>query len=152
MHVFHIMAGRANGGAETYFADLLSCLAKAGVKQTAIISAGYNRGAELAAQGIDVRTEPLAVPFSPLQRLKIGKVWNGLKPRPDIVHAWMRRGSLLVPTGLKCPVISWSGGYYPVDKLRQRATHFVGNTPDILRHFSDGGVAPTDMRRTRTPR
>lgn len=141
MHVFHIMAGRANGGAETYCADLLGCLAMAGVRQTAILSSGYNRGGELADRGIDVRTGPLSVPVIPLQRLRIGQTFRGLADKPDIVHAWMRRGSTLVPSGLPCPVISWSGGYYPVDKLARGATHFVGNTPDILRHFRDGGIA-----------
>ena len=72
MHVFHIMAGRANGGAETYCADLLSCLANMGVRQTAILSSGYVRGAALASKGIDVRTGPLSVPLIPLQRLRIG--------------------------------------------------------------------------------
>jgi glycosyltransferase involved in cell wall biosynthesis len=141
MHVFHIMAGRANGGAETYCADLLSCLAKAGVKQTAILSNGYVRAVELAGKGIDVRTGPLSLPLIPLQRLRIAQTFNSLDPKPDIVHAWMRRGSTLVPAGLGCPVMSWSGGYYPVDKLARVATHFVGNTPDILRHFHDSGVA-----------
>lgn len=141
MHVFHIMAGRANGGAETYCADLLSCLAKMGVRQTAILSAGYVRGAELAGKGIDVRTGPLSVPLIPLQRLRIGQTFHGLDVKPDIVHTWMRRGATLVPAGLPCPVMSWSGGYYPVDKLARVATHFVGNTPDILRHFREGGVA-----------
>ena len=144
MHVLHIMAGRANGGAETYCADLLSCLAKAGVRQTAILAHGYGRGPELAAQGIDVHTVPLSVPLIPLQRLRIAQVFNGLDQKPDIVHAWMRRGATLVPAKLPCPVMSWSGGYYPVDKLARAATHFVGNTPDILRHFRDGGVAAED--------
>ncbi len=144
MHVFHIMAGRANGGAETYCADLLSCLAKAGVRQTAILASGYGRGAELADKGIDVRTTPLSVPVIPLQRLRIAQVFNSLDQKPDIVHAWMCRGATLVPAKLPCPVMSWSGGYYPVDKLARTATHFVGNTPDILRHFTDGGVAAAD--------
>jgi glycosyltransferase involved in cell wall biosynthesis len=141
MHVFHIMAGRANGGAETYCADLLSCLAKAGVRQTAILASGYGRAAELAGKGVDVRTGPLSMPLIPLQRLRIAQTFHGLDAKPDIAHVWMRRGATLVPAGLPCPVMSWSGGYYPVDKLARVATHFVGNTPDILRHFRDGGVA-----------
>jgi hypothetical protein len=141
MHVFHIMAGRANGGAETYCADLLGCLAAAGVRQTAILSSGYNRATELVGKGVDVHSGPLSLPFIPLQRLRIQQTIQGLSSPPDIIHTWMRRGATLVPSGLPCPVISWSGGYYPVEKLARVAKTFVGNTPDILRHFRDGGIA-----------
>jgi glycosyltransferase involved in cell wall biosynthesis len=145
MHVFHIMAARANGGAETFFGDLVRCLQQAGVHQTAVIPEHYIRRQELIDSGVWVHTQPLSIPIIPLQRLRIGRLIAGMRDKPDLVHAWMRRGSTLVPHGLTCPVISWSGGYYPVGKLKKRATHLVGNTPDILRHFRDGGIPAGQM-------
>jgi glycosyltransferase involved in cell wall biosynthesis len=144
MHVVHIMASRAHGGAETYFADLLLSLQRAGreldLHQSAIVSQRYLRLQELIEQGISVFPAPLSLPIAPLQRFRIGQLVKGIAPKVDLIHSWMRRGSELVPSGLDCPIISWSGGYYPVKKLKQRCTYFVGNTPDILRHFRQGGI------------
>jgi glycosyltransferase involved in cell wall biosynthesis len=145
MHVVHIMASRAHGGAETYFADLLLSLQRAGreldLHQSAIVSERYLRLQELIEQGISVFPAPLSFPIAPLQRFRIGQLVRGIAPKVDLIHSWMRRGSELVPSGLDCPIISWSGGYYPVKKLKQRCTYFVGITPDILRHFRQGGIA-----------
>jgi hypothetical protein len=141
----HVMASRANGGAETFFADLVRCLQQAGVRQTTVIPEHYIRRQELMDSGVSVHPEPLSIPIILLQRLRIGRLIAGMCDKPDLVHVWMRRGATLVPHGLSCPVISWSGGYYPVEKLKKRATHFIGITPDILRHFRDGGIPAGQM-------
>ena len=41
MRILHVMASRANGGAETYSADMMESLHRAGIDQLAVIPVSY---------------------------------------------------------------------------------------------------------------
>ena len=138
MKILQIMAGRRHGGAETYSADVILALHRAGLDQCVVMQQTAPRFAELAAAGVRMAPSPLAVPLPAWQRWRM----RGLMARekPDAVHCWMRRAASLVPATEK-PVIGWFGGYYDPGKFG-RCTQFVGVTRDIVAHMLKQGVAP----------
>jgi glycosyltransferase involved in cell wall biosynthesis len=143
MLILHIMASRGLGGAETYAADVMLSLHKAGVSQCVVMASRAPRYAELKAAGIRLMPHILAIPFRPLQRLLLRTLIR--REKPDIIHCWMRRAASLVPgQEIKSPpaVIAWFGGYYDPQHFK-RCTHFVGVTRDIVAHMIAKGVAPT---------
>lgn len=131
------MAGKGNGGAETYAADMMLALHEQGVAQQVVMAAAQPRAVALAAAGIPVLTECLRPPFAFLQRRAIARAVAAFQP--DLVHCWMRRAASLVPE-LTIPVIGWFGGYYEVTHFRT-CSHFIGVTPDIVAHQQTQGVA-----------
>lgn len=137
MKIFHIMAGKDNGGAETYAADMMLALQERGVEQQAVLHPRQVRVAEVKAGQVPVLTEPLRWPFGFTRRRAIADAIDAFKP--DLVHCWMRRAAGLVPA-LKVPVIGWFGGYYDVENF-PLCSHFVGVTPDIVTHQRDQGIA-----------
>lgn len=136
MKILHIMAGRRNGGAETYCADVIAALHEAGLTQCVVMQAKAPRLAGLKAAGVAVEPGVLGVPLPTLQRYRIGRLMA--REKPDIVHCWMRRAASLVPA-TSVPVIGWFGGYYDVAQFA-RCTHFVGVTRDIVAHMVKSGV------------
>ena len=138
MKILQIMAGRRHGGAETYSADVILALHHAGVDQCVVMHGKAPRFVELAAAGLRMAPEPLAVPFLPWQRLRLAKLVA--RENPDVIQCWMRRAASLVPDTPK-PVIGWFGGYYDPAKFG-RCTHFAGVTKDIVAHMVKSGVAP----------
>ena len=139
MKILHIMAGRRHGGAETFSADLILSLHRAGLDQCVVMQAKAPRFSDLAAAGVRMAPEVLAVPFLPWQQLRLGKLMA--RERPDALHCWMRRAASLAPSTAK-PVIGWFGGYYDPARFA-RCTHFVGVTKDIVAHMVQKGVGPT---------
>ena len=136
MRILHVMASRANGGAETYSADMIASLHAAGVEQTAVIphaSIHYDR---LATEGVRLAGEVLDPRLGLLRRRRLAALIDAFKP--DLVHCWMRRAASLVPK-LDVPVIAWFGGYYEPAHFR-RAWCFVGVTPAIVAHMLERGV------------
>ncbi len=136
MKIFHIMAGKDNGGAETYAADMMLALQERGVTQQVVLHPRQARVAEVKAGGVPVLTEPLRWPFSFTRRRAVAAAIAAFAP--DLVHCWMRRGATLVPP-LAVPVIGWFGGYYDVGNF-PRCSHFIGVTPDIVEHQRGQGV------------
>lgn len=137
MRVFHIMAGKGNGGAETYAADMIIALQEAGIDQRVVVHPQQARLGDLLQAGVDAVTAPLQRPLRWLQRRAVAKQISEFKP--DLIHCWMRRAAELVaPTQL--PVIGWFGGYYEPRHFAQ-CSHFVGVTPDIVSHQRTQGVA-----------
>jgi glycosyltransferase involved in cell wall biosynthesis len=129
------MAGAAKGGAETYFVDLVTALARVGLDQRVAIRTEPARAATLAKAGLPVR------------QMRFGGLFDwSTKPalrdalasdRPNIVQTWMSRATQ------KCPRtdavhVGWLGGYYPPRVFRD-CDHVVGVTPDLARHLRDGG-------------
>jgi len=51
MRILHVMASRANGGAETYCADMLASLKTAGIDQVAVIPRTSSHHARLVERG-----------------------------------------------------------------------------------------------------
>ena len=52
MRILHVMASRANGGAETYSTDMMASLHAAGVEQVAVIPRASIHHDRLAAAGV----------------------------------------------------------------------------------------------------
>lgn len=138
MRIFHLMAGKGNGGAETYAADMMLALHEQGVTQQVVMAAAQPRVAALQRAGVPVRTDCLRSPFGFLQRRAVARAVADFKP--DLVHCWMRRAASLVPA-LPMPVIGWFGGYYEVLHF-PHCSHFIGVTPDIVAHQRAQGIAP----------
>jgi glycosyltransferase involved in cell wall biosynthesis len=136
MRILHVMASRANGGAETYSTDMMASLQAAGVEQVAVIPRASIHSARLAAAGVPLAPNVLESRFGLLRRRKLAALIDDFKP--DLVHCWMRRAASLVPR-LSIPVIGWFGGYYDPANFR-RCTHFVGVTPGIVEHMVERGV------------
>ncbi len=138
MLILHIMASRGLGGAETYAADVMLSLHKAGARQIIVMAKNAPRYAELKKAGLRLFPHILAIPFRPLQKFLLWRLIE--KEKPDVVHCWMRRAASLAPKS-NVPIIGWFGGYYDPKHFR-RCTHFVGVTQDITNHMVKNGVPP----------
>lgn len=142
MRILHIMAGKDNGGAETYSTDVMLSLHQAGFDQCVIMQEGALRTPELTAAGLRMETAALRSPFHFWRRRKIARVIA--REQPDIIHCWMRRAATLT-SGLDIhaqALIGWFGDY---EKLRyfRHCTHLVGVTQDIVAHMHKNGF-PAD--------
>lgn len=145
MLILHIMASTGLGGAETYAADVMLSLHKAGIDQYVVMSKKAPRYAELKAAGLKMMPGVLAIPFRPLQRFLLRSLIARIQP--TLIHCWMRRAASLVPKQKSLtpdlrpltPVIGWFGGYYE-PKHFPNCTHFVGVTKDIIAHMVKNGV------------
>jgi glycosyltransferase involved in cell wall biosynthesis len=130
MRVMQVMAGAANGGAETFFVNLVLALHRAGLDQRAIIRSNADRAELLRAGGV----EPLELRFGrwtdlatvPALRSELARY------RPDVVLTWMNRASSVFPVGDHLH-IARLGGYYDL-KYYRRCDHLFCNTPDIVEH------------------
>jgi glycosyltransferase involved in cell wall biosynthesis len=136
MRILQVMASRANGGAETYSADMMASLHAAGVEQVAVIPRASIHHDRLAAAGVRLAAEVLDARLGLLRRRKLAALIEAF--RPNLVHCWMRRAASLVPA-LDVPVIGWFGGYYEPGNFA-RCSHFVGVTPAIAEHMVERGV------------
>jgi glycosyltransferase involved in cell wall biosynthesis len=137
MRILHVMASRANGGAETYSADMMLSLHRAGVEEVAVIPRASLHHGRLAAAGVPLSPEVLDARLGHFRGRRLAALIAAF--RPDLVHCWMRRAASLVGR-LEVPVIGWFGGYYEPANF-PRCTHFVGVTPDIVAHMLARGVA-----------
>ena len=115
MRILQVMASRANGGAETYSADMMASLHAAGVEQLAVVPRASIHHDRLAAAGVRLAAEVLDARLGLLRRRKLAALIEAF--RPDLVHCWMRRAASLVPK-LDVPVIGWFGGYYDPANFR----------------------------------
>jgi len=127
MSVLHLLGTAGEGGAETYFVDLLTALKRAGVEEAAAIRANPTREARLKNAGIpvkvlrfggpiDIFTKPAASGFAALQRTKVALAWMNRAARHTPRGPWARIGRL--------------GGYYSL-KYYKGFDHLVANTEDI---------------------
>lgn len=142
MRILQVMASRANGGAETYSADMMASLHAAGVEQVAVIPRASIHHDPLAAAGVRLAADVLDARLGLLRRRKLAALVETF--RPDIVHCWMRRAASLVPK-LDVPVVGWFGGYYDPANF-SRCSHFVGVTPAIVEHMVARGVPKARAR------
>ena len=126
MSVLHLLGTAGEGGAETYFVDLVSGLARAGVRQAAAIRPNAHRQAALAAAGVPTGTFRFGGPIDILTRSQVA----GFARRNDVklALAWMNRAARHTPNG---PVrIGRLGGYYNL-KYYRGFDELVANTEDI---------------------
>jgi glycosyltransferase involved in cell wall biosynthesis len=145
MRILHIMASKAQGGAETYSTDVMLSLHRQGIDQCVAMPSAAPRYTELEKAGIRMAPQPFTFAFLPIQKMLMRRLIA--REKPDIVHTWMRRGAALAGvmrqgSGDFSPaVIGWFGGYYDTSKFRNCA-HLVGVTKDIVQHMIKTGVAP----------
>jgi glycosyltransferase involved in cell wall biosynthesis len=127
MSVLHLLGTAGEGGAETYFVDLVEALGRAGVGQAAALRANPGRERRLEAAGVptkvlrfggplDVFTRPAAAGFAALNGAKVLLAWMNRAARHSPRGPWARIGRL--------------GGYYNL-KYYRNFDHLVANTEDI---------------------
>lgn len=134
------MAGAASGGAETFFADLVPALHRAGLDQRVAIRSDAARADVLRSGGL----EPLELPFGGLfdwtTRSALKRAFQEWKP--DIVQTWMNRATRHCPAG-DFVHVGWLGGYYD-PKYFRRCDQTVAVTPDIVRYLREEGHWPAE--------
>jgi glycosyltransferase involved in cell wall biosynthesis len=127
MGVLHLLGTAGDGGAETYFVDLLGALGRSGVRQAAAIRRHAGRQAALKTAGIPTRVLPFGGPidivtktaaagFARLQDAKLALAWMNRAARHTPKGPWARIGRL--------------GGYYNL-KYYKGFDELVANTEDI---------------------
>ena len=99
MSVLHLLGTAGEGGAETYFLDLIAALADDGVKQAAAIRANPNREAALRRLDvptgvfrfggpIDLLTRPKLKAFAGRQDVKLALAWMNRAAVPPMTPRW----------------------------------------------------------------
>lgn len=127
MSVLHLLGTAGEGGAETYFVDLVKALKRAGVPEAAAMRGNASREAQLKTAGvpvkvlrfggpIDILTRPRAARFATAQRTRVALAWMNRAARHTPRGPWARIGRL--------------GGYYSL-KYYRNFDHLVANTEDI---------------------
>ena len=153
MSVLHLLGTAGEGGAETYFLDLVAALASDGVQQAAAIRANSNREAALARLDVPTGVFRFGGPLDILTRPKL-KAFAG---RHDVklALAWMNRAARHTPSG-PWARIGRLGGYYSL-KYYKGFEELVANTEDIaewvvsqgwpagkIRYIPNFALAPPD--------
>ncbi len=154
MSVLHLLGTAGEGGAETYFLDLVGALARAGVDQACAIRGNANR--EAALQALDVRsgvfhfggpvdilTKPRLAGFCRKNEVRLALAWMNRAARHTPKGPWARVGRL--------------GGYYNL-KYYRGFDELVANTEDIaewvvsqgwpagkVRHIPNFAEAPANV-------
>jgi len=127
MSVLHLLGTAGEGGAETYFVDLVTALKRAGVEEAAAIRAHPGREAALRAEGVavealafggplDIVTRPRAAGFARSRDVKLALAWMSRAARHTPKGPWARVARL--------------GGYYNL-KYYKGFDLLVANTEDI---------------------
>lgn len=128
MKLVHTLGSAADGGAETYFVELVGAFARAGFDQAAAIRPHARREAALTAMGVKVSLQLFSKPFdfatAPAIEALVRE--HGAK----IVLAWMNRAASRTPPG-PYKRIGRLGGYYKL-KNYKGFDALVGNTQDIV--------------------
>jgi glycosyltransferase involved in cell wall biosynthesis len=127
MSILHLMGASGEGGAETYFVDLVLALSRAGVRQAAAVRRHPRREAVLGRAGVPVEAFGFAGPLDLISKPRIG----GFAKRHDakLALAWMSRAARHTPKG-PWARIGRLGGYYNL-KYYKGFDALVANTEDI---------------------
>ena len=135
MGVLHLLGTAGEGGAETYFVDLVTALKRAGVSEAAAMRANPTREQRLKAAGVpvkvlrfggplDILTRPATAGFAALNKTKVALAWMNRAARHTPRGPWARIGRL--------------GGYYSL-KYYKGFDHLVANTQDLVRWITAQG-------------
>jgi glycosyltransferase involved in cell wall biosynthesis len=127
MSVLHLLGTSGDGGAETYFVDLVAALRRAGVGEAAAIRAHAGRETALKAAGVPVKTLRFGGPIDILTKTAVagyGRLQNA-----RLMLAWMNRAARHTPKG-PWARIGRLGGYYNL-KYYKGFDELVANTEDI---------------------
>ncbi|AHC73676.1 glycosyltransferase [Candidatus Endolissoclinum faulkneri L5] len=135
MRILSIIAGAANGGAETFFVNLTSALAAAGETCSTVIRPNYHRRATLEANGVWVSEAPFYSFMDCYTKNSICRMVT--KFQPDIVLSYMSRASAFMPEGTHVKVARL-GGLYNLDHFLN-CEHLICITEGIRRYVIDHG-------------
>lgn len=140
MRVLHVMAGAAEGGAETNLMDSALALAEAGVPQHVLTRPDNPLRVERLR---DARIGVTTASFDKIWRMPTNAALQACieELRPDVLHFWMGRAGSYAPRGWASRSLGWYGGYYKLSRFKNCAWH-AGLTPDIRRHILEQGAAP----------
>jgi glycosyltransferase involved in cell wall biosynthesis len=127
MSVLHLLGTAGEGGAETYFVDLIAALARAGVAQAAAIRPNVNREAALERLGVPSGRFRFGGPIDILTRPKLKGFAEKTETR--LALAWMNRAARHTPKGPWARV-GRLGGYYNL-KYYKGFDELVANTEHI---------------------
>lgn len=127
MSVLHLLGTAGEGGAETYFVDLVEALQAAGVVQAAAIRRHPGREDRLRAAGVPVKALRFGGPIDILTKTAVAgfAAVNGA----TLALAWMNRAARHTPKG-PWKRVGRLGGYYSL-KYYKGFDHLVANTEDI---------------------
>jgi glycosyltransferase involved in cell wall biosynthesis len=127
MSVLHLLGTAGEGGAETYFVDLVSALSEAGVSQVAAIRPHAERERALAAAKVLTTTARFGGPFDLFTKPQVARFARDTQAR--LALAWMNRAARHTPRG-PWARIGRLGGYYNL-KYYRGFDALVANTEDI---------------------
>lgn len=127
MSVLHLLGTAGEGGAETYFVDLVAALGRAGVPEAAAIRPHPGREAALRREGVVVESFGFGGPLDVFTRRQAA----GFARRhgTKLTLAWMSRAARHTPKG-PWARIARLGGYYNL-KYYKDFDALVANTEDI---------------------
>lgn len=129
------MAGAKQGGAETFFSDLVSALSKTDIEQKIVVRSESAITNILRTNGLDVIEFPFRGRFDFITKQKLLneiREWN-----PHIVQTWMNRATYHCPLGNHVHV-GWLGGYYD-PKYFRKCDYVVGVTNKIVEFMRKTG-------------
>lgn len=127
MSVLHLLGTAGEGGAETYFVDLVKALRRAGVEEACALRAHPEREARLKQAGVATRVLRFGGPIDILTRAAAGRFAGANSVQ--VAVAWMNRAARHTPKGPWARV-GRLGGYYNL-KYYKGFDHLVANTEDI---------------------
>jgi len=127
MSVLHLLGTSGDGGAETYFVDLVTALSRAGVGEAAAIRRHAGREAALKAAGAPTKVLAFGGPLDILTKSAVAGYARLQGSR--LLLAWMNRAARHTPRG-PWARIGRLGGYYNL-KYYAGFEELVANTEDI---------------------
>jgi glycosyltransferase involved in cell wall biosynthesis len=135
MSVLHLLGTAGEGGAETYFVDLVGALSRVGVDQACAIRPNANREAALERLGVPAGEFRFGGPVDLLTRPRV----KGFADRhgAKLALAWMNRAARHTPKGPWARV-GRLGGYYNL-KYYRGFDELVANTEHIAEWIVEQG-------------
>ncbi|HEV2530764.1 glycosyltransferase [Phenylobacterium sp.] len=127
MSVLQLLGTAGEGGAETYFVDLVAALSRAGVRQAAAVRRHLLREAALTRAGVPVEVFGFSGALDLLTRPRLAGFAR--RQQTTVALAWMSRAARHTPKG-PWARIGRLGGYYNL-KYYKGFDLLVANTEDI---------------------
>ena len=127
MSVLHLLGTARDGGAETYFVDLVAALGKTGLRQASAIRPHAGRAEALAHADVAVETFAFSGPLDILTKPRVARFARRQDAR--LALAWMSRAARHTPKGPWARVGRLGGYYNP--KYYKGFDLLVANTEDI---------------------
>src|ERR1700746_99103 len=93
----HLLGSAGEGGAETYFVDLVRALHAAGLPTSAVIRANAGRERALAAAGLAYDVQPFSAALDFAPRPAVAR--QARTEQADVLVAWMSRAARNAPKG-----------------------------------------------------